>query len=400
MFRFFLVFFFSFSALASSDRQFAHFGDRERRELNTPNLVTSEYQSDRLTYQYLNSWNLFWENEDNVFQYTAGSLGPSRFATHGRGKMETSITDSWKFRFYYFEAGSLTEAREAIIFEFDYKLFSFWNIYLYGEPDTFKSEDDVGLASQWKLTDSQTFKVFYTWVDFSHNKRTEDLSRYDKKPGSGGFIWNYFGDNRNFTQLFFRHDQATQQIFQSGRIYQFSGTELKLTDYTKLSDSNNYLSSEILFRSGSEGDTQNTNLVDNYFELKQVDGLLQVANDFSRIHLYGIRAIYTQWESASGQVIHNDLLPHIWGRVARYVDGERIHQIDLGYEMTWHRGRGLAALRSDLDGNDRSEHRLNFKYNFIASQKTYINFLLTFDMDELGTGETWEGGAMQFHTRF
>ncbi|MCJ8276757.1 MAG: hypothetical protein HRT44_13745, partial [Bdellovibrionales bacterium] len=67
---------------------------------------------------------------------------------------------------------------------------------------------------------------------------------------------------------------------------------------------------------------------------------------------------------------------------------------------SWHRGQGDSSLRDGTDTNNNLEHRMNVRYRINVSDKTMFNLLLTFDLDDFGTGETWEGGAMQYSMAF
>ncbi len=397
-----LPLFLSFETMADAPFvEYSHWGSEERREVNSPRQIDGEYQSDRLTYEFQNQWHEFWWKESKVFQYAAGSLGPSRFLTRSRLKFEESITEKFKFLLIYHEVADYTQDRSAMVFEFAYRLTSLFEISLYGQPSTLKKEDDVGLAFTTWFSQVSKLRIFFTWVDFSFNKRTEDSESYNKKPGTYGFVWRRSEnkDSLDFLEFFFKEDLA-MELNQASQMYAFRQTQFGLKGRERGGSSFDFIQYELNMRNSRERDTLNTDFGIEEWSAQHFDVLLQMQNSSNVIPLYGVRYTYSKWQSLQGNVIHNDILPHLWWQLYNQEKGALNHSIFLGYEMTWHRGRGKTRLRSQLDRNARREHRINFKYSLMARAKTRLNVLLTFDGDQFGTGETWEGGAIQFSQLF
>ncbi len=396
-----ILLFFSQRLLADVP-EYQYFGDREKAEINAPRLVGAEYESDRLTYQFLSSWNALWLNQSKVFQYTAGSLGPTRFYTRGRFRFREKLSESFDFMLTYAEVGDPKQTRQSLIFEFVSKPWEFLHLALYGQPSTLKKEDDIGLAAIFNFKPQSTLRFFYTAVDFSHNKRNEEGDYYKQKPYSTGLVWRHWDESCNeFIELSYRHDSQVEQIFESGRIYSFQGDQLRGISRHSINQKNSkYLQTEFNFSKGYEGDTLNTDQGINRWEYKHADAMIQLENLNHWFHLVGLRVNHSGWKSVQGSVIHNDLLPHSWFRLFREVQGNTHQFFDIGYEFTWHRGQGSSSLRSDLDTNNKVEHRMNWRYQLISFQNTRLNFLLTFDLDRFGSGETWEGGSMQYSMFF
>ena len=109
---------------------------------------------------------------------------------------------------------------------------------------------------------------------------------------------------------------------------------------------------------------------------------------------------YQQWQSTGGQVIHNDLLPHAWLSLHSSRSGSFLGRWHAGYEFTWHRAQGPWALRSQLDRNDGLEHRLNLRYQAFWAEHAQLTVLLTVDLAEFGSGQTWEGGSIRYTMAF
>jgi hypothetical protein len=284
-----------------------------KKKINAPRLIGSEYESDRLAYQFLSTWHEEWLNNQNVFQYTAGSLGPTRFYTRGRFRFEKQLSEIFTFHLSYVEMGDARITRQALIFEFAARLNSWFSLSLYGQPATLKKEDDIGLAALFNFDDN-VVRVFYTAVDFSHNKRTEDGSEYTEQPSSVGLVWRQSSKDRgDFIEASFRHDSQTELQFESGRNYLYGATMARWLSQHSLDDSNTqFLGTEFNFSRGFEGDNVNTDAGVERWEHLTVDGLLQWIQKSSSLQILGLRVVYSEWNSALGHVIHNDLLPHAW----------------------------------------------------------------------------------------
>lgn len=402
MFRFIVCLLFLGLPLLTSASfpEYEHLTEDEKAELNSPRLIGSEYESDRLAYQFLSSWHALFLDSQNSFQYTAGSLGPTRFYTRGRLRLAKELSESFKFQISWVDIGDARTNRQALIFEFYLKVNSWLLVSLYGEPSTLKKQDDIGVSTTFLTSNKSQLRFFYTWTDFSYNKRNEKTDRYTVKPGSLGSVWRW-SDQESFIQTSFRKDLNSRQVFDSGRVYQQGSTQAQWLSRHSLSEAGPYyLQTEFNFSKSNETDTLNTDNGIESWQNETWDGLVQIEQNHRFVSLYGIRVLHSHWASSQGDVIHNNILPHLWTTAwQRQIHGSR-HTVDLGYEFTWHRGQGPVNLRSTLDAKDKLEHRMNLRYRIKTFEETFFNLLLTFDLDEFGGGETWEGGAMQFSTRF
>ena len=380
--------------------EYEHYSAEESAEINGPRQVGSEYESDRLTYQFLSDWSQSFASGQENFQYTAGSLGPTRFFTQGRMRLLRELTPWLDFQVSYAETGSLKEHRRSLVFEFYFTISESLKISIYGEPSTLKKQDDVGVATTIKTSESSQLRLFHTWVDFSHNKRNEQSDQYQSQPDAVGGIWRWAAEE-SYIQTSYRHDFSAKKVFPNGRIYQYGGDRGQwLSRHALGSQKNHYLQSEFNYSKTHEADNINTDQGVSRWENQTLDGMMQIQNPNSRFRLYGLRVLYSQWESSTGNVIHNDILPHFWFTPWRIMGSLGQHNIDIGYEFNWHRGQGPINLRSTLDKRDQMEHRMNWRYRLVGFRDLHLNMLLTFDLDEVGTGETWEGGALQFATDF
>ncbi len=396
----FIMVFFMGNELWAHFPEYGHYSRSEQNEILRPRLLDSEYQSDKLTFMNPISFYGDWLSQDQVFQYSAGSLGPSRFLSQGRFKFKKEIADHMYFQLSYFENGNFEENRQNLVFEFSYDILSWFNLSIYGQPATLKKDDTVGLATTINF-DQSSLRLFYTWVHLTHNKRSEDQDEYLKSPASYGLVWRFLKEDHSFTEFFIRHDQKLEQFFtQNSRLYGFENTVLGLTQRKLLSQRGHHLQWQLDLREAFESDNTFTDNGIERWDLKSLSLLVQYENKDLLIDWFGIKKVYNHWSSVSGDVIQNDILPHAWMTVIQSPKESWASDFKLGYEMTWHRGRGDPLLRGGRDPEEEFEHRANLRYDLRFSKTSNLYILLTFDIDRFGTGETWEGGGMQFTSYF
>lgn len=382
--------------------QYLGFGDGERLEVNSPRRLGAEYESDRLTYQFLASWHYSWITEDKVFQYAAGSLGPKRFYTRGRFKIREDLGLNTFFQLTYAEMGDFKTNRDALVFEFGHQWFPWLESSLYGEAATLKKEDNVGLSSTIRFKNHFDLRFFHSFIHFSHNKRNELNDRYESSPAASGLLLTWANpENPEYMQVSLRRDKPLRQVFESGRVYRYSGLFFQFLSRTPwLSSPVDFFNSEINISKSDEGDTENTDGNIDSWSYQNIDGLLQIEHLEKVLRRYGVRYVYSQWRSSQGQVIHNNLIPHAWFSIGDWSDSGWSQAMELGYEFTWHRGQGDESLRGTLDRNNVVEHRLNYRYILNIHNKSELHALLSLDLDELDTGEAWEGGSLQYVLHF
>jgi hypothetical protein len=381
--------------------EYQHLGEREQRELNSPRLIDSEYQSDKMTYELPLQWQYDWLNESKIFQYSAGSLGPTRFSTRGRMRLRENLNESLYFQLSFLDYGDFETDRQSFVFEFGYRLQSWLSLAIYGQPSSFKSEDDIGLATEIQFSSTNTLRLFHTWVDFSHNKRNEGTDFYQSQPGSVGAVWRWWSsaEDQEYMELALRHDFNTQRVFvDTPRVYSFEGTFINWMQRKKLGPGD-YLQWQLEASSSFEGDTLNTDQGVERWDTRRLSFLVQHQNDDQWVSLYGIKKVHVHWESSQGHVIHNSLLPHFWVPFYRsHKDGLR-HEWLVGLETTWHRGQGSQALRGINDFDRRFEHRFNLRYQLQINERAHLTVLGSLDLND-PIQSPWEGGNMQYTQYF
>lgn len=380
--------------------EYEHLGDNETREIFTPWLIDTEYQSDKLSYSLPFDWHDQWLRSDNAFQYSAGSLGPTRFMTRGRMKLRKKITERLFLQLSYVDRGDLEDHRNAMIFELGYQVLSKMSLHLYGQPESLKSKDDVGLAAEWSFNKRNRLRMFHTWVDFSHNKRSEDQSRYNEPPRSYGLVWRQTSETGGFQEWSLRHDtKAVREFTDVLRTYGYQGLFVDGKGRMSLGADRGWLQFHGEWGRLFEQDTLNTDRGVSAWDLDRMSFWLQHSHNSWLIPLYGLKFTHYEWSSSGGSVIHTNWMPHLWYPIFAVNDGEVQHKGRLGYEVAWHKGQGPKALRGINDFDERIEHRMNFRYEIAFTKTTRMLFLLSFDMDSL-EDSPWEGGNMQFTADF
>lgn len=380
--------------------EYEHLTPPEATEILTPWLIDTEYQSDKLTYSLPLSWHHQWLATNNAFQYSAGSLGPKRFMTRGRMKLNKNISDRFFLQLAYVDRGGLENHRNAYIFELGYNFFNDLSLRLYGQPESRKSDGDVGLALEWKTSPQSRIRVYHTWVDFSYNERVEDSSRYIQAPRSYGVVWRSTGDTGDFQEWSLRHDTKSTRLFEQGnRLYGNQGLFLDFKGRLGLGSPGDFFQYHSEWARLFEQDTGNTDRGISQWHVDRASLWVQHANKANAIPLYGLKVTHNHWRSNQGEVVHNNIMPHLWYTLFDSGTAELQHQGRLGYEVTWHEGRGPVGIRGINDADSAVEHRLNFRYQMAYSKSTRIIFLLSFDADDLEKAP-WEGGNMQFSTDF
>ena len=383
--------------------EYEHHSRQDQSEINSPRFFDGEYLSDKTTYELPMQWMLPWLSNDKVFQYGAGSLGPTRFLTRGRLKLNQPLAQGLEFKLAFLDRGDYEAHKNAILLELSWKLFDWLKISAYGEPSTLKKDDDFGLAITLYQGLQHSLRLFNTWVDFSYNKRNEEKGRYSKTPISSGLVWRWIhSDSDEASEFSLRHDQETQlNDTQLGRTYVYGWTSAQWFGRFSLGPNNlDHLQFTVNAEKGFEGDTFNTDNGVQRWETERYSLWLQHQSNEAWIDLYGIRYAYQEWRSQQGNVIHSDIIPHLWIPLFYKQSDGLSQKIHGGYEFTWHKGKGETQLRSQLDTNNKLEHRGNLRYELFFGSATSMNILLTMDLDKFGTGETWEGGSIQFSTVF
>ncbi|MBT4761431.1 MAG: hypothetical protein HOO06_07010 [Bdellovibrionaceae bacterium] len=387
-FFFFPCFSFAFESLP----QISSMGTNDYSDLHGPEYVDSEYSSDLLTFQKSFLWDVEWLEGGNFFDTSVGSISSKRFLIQKRLRLENQLTEDLSFRILHLHEGDFEKNNSHFVFEFPYKLNSTFEMSLYGETKSYKSEDDIGISITSQISENQRLKLYGLWSDFSRNERNEQDDEFRSAPQKWGFQYLQNNQEQDFLQW---------DAYIESQVKWWFPQENKEFHYKKVFTQIKFVK---LF------DESTLSIVTSYSDrLKKVYELTpqtvkgwDYANIDVRAELqhakfsYGIFAVKRRWSSQQGFVEQQDVLPYYWHNIYKFKKGH-LHS---GYELTWHRSYGNEDLKSDLDKDAVVETRWNLKYNLFFKNQSQMNILLTFDLDEFGSASTWEGGNIQFKTVF
>lgn len=370
--------------------------------------MDSEYQSDVLAFSQPLRWQRIFNQRSNVFDTTTGSISSDRFLFESRLKLEQDALQNTKFKIIYFQQGDYEYRSRHLIFEIEHLLFNGLSLSLYGEPETDKDEDDIGLASTFHWSDSHHLRLFYTATNFSKNNRNEQSDRYRVMPKSYGFKWwkGHSDLQRAYYELNVRHDQHSIWEFPDD-VYQLKYQKW-YSDF--FYDQPIDYEHRLMIRLSYEVSDQSKEYLDplrvngNTIAEKEKVGLLMqyqlpspIQNHRGDDILLGLNMTDRRWHINSQQIRQTTILPHInyyWNMGG---DSQpRYHPRYLwwiGIEVSFYNGSGPDLLRASTDKDRAIEGRSNIGYRIDFNEKTTFDLLFTFDLDRFGSGETWEGGG-------
>ncbi len=368
--------------------------------------IDSEYQSDLLTYYYPFSWYGTWLSQSKVLQLSSGSISSKRFAVDNRLKLTTSLSDNFLFSFYYLDLSHLEKQDEAHIVDFEYRLSSKFSIAIYGESETFKSENSLGGALIWIDKNQGLHRLFYTAPDFDYNKRNEHSDSYKKLPKSIGYVYRWVQESEYY-EATARFDLESERLFPSEDSRQISKghyfaaksrTRINLEDYlhAQLTISNASLKEYSVSQNSPDSFSKLNYFKNEYWLQWERTRPLQGQNGN---FLLGLLVADRIWQTERGHVRHQNYLPHAWW-LWSHNKGKYSVEWGLGWESTLFKSRGPQALRNHHDTrSEQYEHRANASYQ-IDFPTGNLRLLFTFDVDKFGTEETWEGGAAQLTVHY
>lgn len=349
-------------------------------EVTTSTRYDSEVESDYLTYRRIPChFQSALRRSNNFFCASAGSLGSKRFLTDVDFTFAHDFTDHFTFRFHGFQKQDFSTDSSGQVAELFYRMNSSQSLGIHGQFDSFKAEDDIGM--------SYNFHFPTTWArlelnayDYSRNRRNEEEDRFKEEPYSV-----------TATVLKEHADQVYYLNVHIEPEFRWEDPAQALT----VKRSRHWVEA---FVNGPYGfyfvqSRQNLTHVNQGYEdekLLRLHGEKQVGQV-----LGGLRGVRRSWKTGDGRLVHYDLLPFVW-----YRPHQLLRNFEFGYEFTWHRSYGHDELRSQSDDSSTLEHRLNMAWDVLRSESGYFRLLFTFDLDQFGSGETWEGGSGQLAFTF
>lgn len=364
------------------------FDNEEVDVINSPSLINSEYYSDILAFRlsFQNHFNFV--DADNAYDISVGSISSKRFAINQRLKLKHSITDGLNLHVSFFEIEDFEISRSHLMFGLGYDISKSLEIVINTAFFSEKSENDLGLAINFKPSLNNNLRFFINLPDFAFNERIETDAQNLKDTFNLGIIGNYKSEDGYQLEYYISNNSKLERLFKDiDEIYQFSELRYGLRSVLQTSQ----LTYNILLEAfnGTEGQYLRTSQKE-VWNRKGLKTLIQIQLDQWTA---GVESNWRTWELNSQVVRHTNIMPHMWYRQNL---NSVLSSIDMGLEFSIHKGTGPLALRESSDSNHDVNGRFNLRPNFKISEKSFLNILLSLDLDD----GSWEGGGGQFQVLF
>ena len=384
---------------ASAFESFPEFNsltETEQAAFDEPSSLGPETLSDYWAYEIPSEWDRRFFAHNLSFDTSVGSLSGEFFLIRTRGRFAKSISESWDARITFFDERDYETDNRHTILELIHWWPSGFGLSLYGEPSYTKRENDLGLAIIHRNEEKkQESRLFYTATDLVRNGRNNRRDRFEKEPGAIGFVFRR-ANEKVFSEVSVRYEWPTIWVFPDEQyIYDYKKTMVGLKTDREISKSLD-VAVDIQFlqkfeaRSPYQGSSY---AVQN----SQTDRLLARLQARSPIGSVGLWTAYGFWTNQARSVVQKDVLPFVEWHIPTSSDS--LSWI-MGYGLTHHDESGEVNLRPSPASSHDFEQRLNTTAKIEFSKEAELRLQLTFDIDRLGSGETFEGGNGQFRVQF
>lgn len=383
-----LLFTFCFSKTSQAfDESLFFFDSEEIDYINNASLIDGEYYSDILAFRLSLRDHFNFVKAENGYDIAVGSISSKRFMTQQRLKLSHQISDALTFKAKYIERENFEISRSHFIVGLNYLINERWDVEFNTSLFSEKNENDLGFSTKYKLTLNHSLKLFFNFPDFSFNERVQENVENKKSTTNIGFKGSYNTDSNHLVEYYiFNNSRLKREFVDSGNIYELS--EVRLGVNSILNYPSFKIGSLIESWNGEEGLYQNSNI-----EVWSRRGLRSLHQLYIQNWIFGVELNWRSWELNNEKVIHQNLMPHVWYK--RNFKG-LIDYIDFGLEASFHKSAGNFNLRKETDKNSDINSRFNMRIGFEFSKISFLNFLLSLDIDD----GSWEGGGGQFQVLF
>jgi hypothetical protein len=345
-----------------------------------PLRIDGEYESDYATFWFGDEQLISHFSSDKSFISSIGSINSKIFMLRQSLNLKTSLHEQLDFSLHFNQEKDFESNYESKVIEF-----SFFNELrrhgwsIKGDINAAKAKNDIGIDYIFRPKGNAVLKTYYLLPKFSHNQRTYENSRVDSPPQSIGIFWEQLQDHQ-ILRLDLRHDQrAVWSFFDLDKIFEHESNLAQLLWLRKKAN-NHVRSTSVFFEDKTYGET---------------------ADVIKRIRLRWAESV--RFEKNSFQVW---LSQHNWSR-----QGERLQATYIQPKITHHFIHwdvAVSAVNGDSSGSwsneslsSRTDWRLDLVRNIQFSKtEGSARLLFTFDLDQFGSSETWEGGNLQFQASF
>lgn len=369
--------------------------EAEYSEFEGPDFLGSEYFSDEITFLKPFEWDYLAGTKEVYADTSYGSTGPKHFLNEERLRLKKWLLPN-ELQFRFTRTLERTREKNSVhnMMELLYKFSESYGVALYGDPSHFKRENDVGVALLFWPEPNHEIRLFHTWTDITRQGRNDrdDTFVEPSLPYTYGISGKKFESKNKFLTYFLRHDSFTKWQFPSSNLlYQYLRSSAGFSFADVFAEDYRYF---VKLEADKKFESKNS----ENWQTERV--LLHSRVDWSE-YFFGISAATRKWVSIpKGESRHADLLPQ-FGWLHRFKKGE-YSQIshELSYDFDWHQESLAPAMTSFTPRTGVLEHRLTSIWQFDFDSDTTLRIVLSFDLDNFGGGESWEGGAGQFKLSF
>ncbi len=378
--------------------EFRGLAAEEAQSLSDPHDVDAEYNSDYIAYQKSLKAEADLYRRGRGLSFNVGSLGGKEFLIDQELILKGQLKNGVILRVLILNDQNFEDDFSVQKMELSYLSPRGWGISGMGTLAFQKEENDVGVALMKRQGLRET-KIFLSFLDFQRNLRNRESDRWARhqEPRAYGIVHRSAdeggGERPIWHEFSLRHEPRSAWIFpDEARRYEHH----RVAGYLKL------------LRQVQVGQNESFRLsYDDKFESERYsqpapDGEAQVRlrrwwahyerefvlNSY-KVRL-GLHHFWRQYRNLGQEVVvYRDWLPTAW--------------LDLG-NSNWGYDLSLRSMdQSDawVDAESfEAHHRLNYVYRLEFENESELSFLLSFDLDRFGTGETWEGGAVKMNFYF
>lgn len=385
-----------------------------RRDLpiqETIDKIDAEYSSDFLQYQLLKPQDQLmpasssteslrrWLTGHDVYQFSVGSLSNKNFLVEQRLRLTRPLAGPVEFRLTWFEESDWDENQKDFYWELRHQWHQPWKFFLFGNVAYEKSENDVGFGAEVGANGRSLWRASLMLPDFQRNQRSSDGTKWHRPPQ----VWSVTGHHLtkdDHVRYYARYEPPSILLNHTDDAQnEFEKMTLGLAARQSLNA--HVWHYQIHFDTKKELNRGISN-PDPQTEYQSQRTWLTIHRSFDLYERFlsaGLAAHYRVFNKNSLRASFQDLVPNLWIYSHAHEHSDWSHQYAAGVDATFHALKNPDQLLSD---NDRQslEGRLNFKYIFNFENRGSLSFLLSADIDEMGSSRTWEGGAAQMDLLF
>lgn len=390
--------------------EYIFLSESEQALLDDPSLTDSEYASDILAFSRSPSQDYMFFRDSRQVLVSMGSIGSKNFMINDQVKLHQDLTDQLQFRFHYFKEKDFDQEYQAQVVELDYWFGEHWALGVFGEGTYRKSEIDFGLAVLFKPRETHEVRVWWAAPDAVRNERNKNSDSFSKAPGVLGLKGQWVSaESQEFFVYSLKSETPTHWDFPD-QGYRYKYERQSGSVYWRKKWGNDFLTLRWQGDAKSEEKhwTNNTSSLLTPVSMQRTRHLGLVEWEDTRLFhslehslRWGLFVTHRDYQSESGTATQTAVFPHIWYRTPAGRSGGIRDYLIIGMDTSVFRETGDAVLiKRSPDGDVSMELRLTTSYEFQLKNQASLKLILSMDLDEVGTGSTWEGGAGVFQMPF